>query len=274
MNYEVLKNLAQEAENNKDELIVCGGGHVGYYVVKMGQMLDFKVTLIDDREAFANAVRFPGVNVICAPFQEALAQVNGSNKAYFVLTTRGHQTDYWCLEQVLEKEFAYVGMLGSKRKSALLMEQLLAKGVAKETLAQIHTPIGLGIGAQTPAEISVSIASELIQLRSKKEQGCKLDQEVIEAILNDEAEVVATIIEQYGSAPRGVGAMLILKKDGSIVGTVGGGSVEKEVIEKAKQLAVSGEKETIYYPMRHNPSEQKGMICGGQVNVLIEVVER
>lgn len=268
-----LKEIAYKAKEDRPRLVVCGGGHVGQCVVKMGQMLDFEVVLIDDREVFANTERFPGVAIICQPFREALEQIVSDEHTYFVLSTRGHATDYQCLEAIIHKPAAYKGMIGSKRKAQLLMEQLRDKGVDERRLKEIHTPIGLNIGAKTPAEISVSIMAQVIQVRSQKGYESCMENELIECILKDEAQVVATIIEQYGSAPRGVGAMLIMKKDGTVVGTVGGGRVEKEVIEKAKEMGEGGEKQYVYYAMNHQSQESEKMICGGAVNVSIDYVE-
>lgn len=274
MTNEQLKQIAQEAKDKRPKLVICGGGHVGYYVAKHGQTLDFEIIVIDDREAFATQERFEEAQVICKPFREAIESFESDEMTYFVITTRGHATDYQCLKEAINKPHAYIGMLGSKRKVALLMEQLQKEGYTEEKLGEVHTPIGLPIGGQTPAEISISIMAQLIQIRSGKGHQSHLDQQLIQAILNDEVKVVATITEQYGSAPRGVGAMLAITQDRKILGTVGGGRVEKEVIDKAFDMMDHQESQAyIYHPMNHQSEEKEKMICGGAVHVTIECVE-
>ena len=98
--------------------------------------------------------------MICAPFEEALDKIPGSTDTYFVILTRGHRYDQICLEKIAAKEHAYIGMIGSRRRTALVKQCLVEKGVDKKVLDAVYTPIGLDIGAQTPAEIGVAIIGE------------------------------------------------------------------------------------------------------------------
>lgn len=141
-----------------ERLILCGGGHVSLQVAQIAQRLDFALAVIDDRPEFANPDRFPMARVLCMPFLEALDQLGGGAQDYYVILTRGHVFDRTCLEWVLRHERAYVGMIGSRIKVAAVMTALEEAGWPRSVLEQVYSPIGLEIGAQTPAEIAVSIA--------------------------------------------------------------------------------------------------------------------
>lgn len=127
-------------------------------VAQIAQRLDFALAVIDDRPEFANPDRFPMARVLCMPFLEALDQLGGGAQDYYVILTRGHVFDRTCLEWVLRHERAYVGMIGSRIKVAAVMTALEEAGWPRSVLEQVYSPIGLEIGAQTPAEIAVSIA--------------------------------------------------------------------------------------------------------------------
>ena len=109
-------------------LVICGGGHVSAAVTKLGKMLGFEVTVLEDRPKFADHVRKAGAdNVICAPFKEGLAKIGGDSDTWFVIVTRGHRYDAECLEIIVEKQNAYIGMMGSKRRVAIVKDQLEKK---------------------------------------------------------------------------------------------------------------------------------------------------
>lgn len=272
MNKEEMKQLAQELEKQKPVLVICGGGHVGYYVAKLGEMLEFNVVVIDDRENFANIQRFPKARVMCKPFVEALEEINNPQDCYFVIVARGHVHDAECLKAVLDKGFAYVGMMGSKAKIKVVTEHLKEVGYDESMIAKVHTPIGLKCGAITPAEIGVSIAAELIQVKNASGGEPYVGSEVITAMLNEEVAVIATIIEKNGSAPRGVKSTLVLKQDGTIAGTVGGGNAENLVIERAKQLVGTDTTEVMNCNMVSKGNSNVNMVCGGAVKILIQTV--
>ena len=146
--------------------VVCGAGHVGRAVAPLLAGLGFRVVVVDDREEFASAERFPGAEVVVRPFEGALAAVGVDERAYVVIVTRGHVHDLGVLEQALRLRARYVGVMGSRSKRARLLAALAAAGFSEEVIAGVHTPIGLGIGAETPAELAVSIAAEIVQVRS------------------------------------------------------------------------------------------------------------
>ena len=151
-----------------ERLILCGGGHVSLEVAHIAQRLEFELAVIDDRPEFASPERFPmAARVVCAPFLKALDALGSRESDYYVILTRGHAHDRDCLEHVLRGKYAYAGMIGSRTKVAAVKAALEAAGIAREILDGVHSPIGLSIGAQTPAEIAVSILGEVIQERAR-----------------------------------------------------------------------------------------------------------
>jgi xanthine dehydrogenase accessory factor len=149
------------------ELIICGGGHVGQAVAKAGRLLNFKVTVIDDRAEFASRACFPDpdVRLIAADFVAALRSLKITPVSHLVIVTRGHRHDEICLQEVVSSSARYVGMIGSRRRTATIRAHLRQAGVAAESLRRVHAPIGLDIGAQTPEEIALAILAEIVLVR-------------------------------------------------------------------------------------------------------------
>ena len=255
-------------------LVICGGGHISYSLCNLAKMLGYQVWIIDDREEFANEERFPQADhVYCMGFEEAFDKVIFPESAWYVIVTRGHQNDYECLKKVMERKSSYVGMIGSKGKVRTTLERLKKDGVTKEQQEQIHAPIGLPIGANTPEEITVSIMAEMIQEKSKLGY-TDLPKEMIEWLLNKKQPMVmTTIVGMKGSAPRGVGARMLVAADGSMTGTMGGGAIEHLVLQRAC-IMLEEEKEFALeaYDLTAKAAASIGMICGGYVEVLFEKV--
>lgn len=149
-------------------LLVCGGGHIAVPLCRMARELDFEVTVVDDRPSFADPARFPeGVRTICAPFDQALTGLPLDGRIYAVVVTRGHRHDLECVRQLLGRGAGYVGMIGSRRRVAGAFESLRTAGFSETVLAELHAPIGLDIGAETPAEIALSILAEVTEIRRR-----------------------------------------------------------------------------------------------------------
>lgn len=147
-------------------LLVVGGGHIGQALASLGVLTGFSVVVLDDRPEFASPERFPGAErVICGAFEEELRRLPITPSTYVVVVTRGHREDEVSLRQVVTAPAAYVGMIGSRRRSATVLRHLAEQGYSREALERVHTPIGLDIGAETPEEIAVSIMAEIIQAR-------------------------------------------------------------------------------------------------------------
>jgi xanthine dehydrogenase accessory factor len=149
------------------ELVICGGGHVGQAVAKVARLLDFNVTVIDDRAEFASREKFPDekVRLLTQDFLEALHSLKFTPAAHVVIVTRGHRHDEICLEAVIDKPARYIGMIGSRRRTTTIRERLKRAGVAPELLRRVHAPIGLDINAQTPEEIALAIMAEIVLVR-------------------------------------------------------------------------------------------------------------
>jgi xanthine dehydrogenase accessory factor len=150
-------------------LVLAGAGHVGRAVARLGRLLDFSVTVIDDRAEFANATNIPEADEIAVgPIGETVGGIEDSPDDYFVIVTRGHQKDAEALRAALRKPAAYIGMIGSRTKTEIMRREFLRQGWATaEAWARVHAPIGLDIGSRTVDEIAVSIAAELVAVRSR-----------------------------------------------------------------------------------------------------------
>ena len=150
------------------ELVIVGAGHIALPTARMGAELGFRVWVIDDRPDFATRERFPTAHrVVRADFSDPFADVPIHGGSHLLLVTRGHKYDYDCLVKVLRDPArpAYIGMIGSRRRVRATFLQLLDDGIPKERLADIHAPVGLDIGAETPEEIAVAVAAELVKVR-------------------------------------------------------------------------------------------------------------
>ena len=267
------KELFIEYLASKANLVICGGGHIALPLCNIGKLLDFNVTVIDDRKEFANYDRFNLADeVICGDFEEVLKERCFSKNSYFVIVTRGHKGDRTCLEAVIDKEYDYVGMIGSRAKVATVVKALLEAGYTKELIDKVHTPIGLNIGGQTPAEIAVSIAAEIIQEKNINNK-TEISEEILKDIIEDnQSKVLATIVEKVGSSPRGVGTKMLIKEDRSFKGTVGGGSVENAVYLKALELIQSRSSDVESYNLSNSDASTLGMVCGGNVKIVFEYI--
>lgn len=147
-------------------LLVIGGGHVGQMVSRFGAQTGFEVWVLDDRQAYANADRFPEASLIrCGPFAEELAAMELGPRHYAVLMTRGHHHDREALRHLVDRPLAYLGMIGSRTRVETIFELLQEEGYPAEALQRVRAPIGLDIGARTPAEIAVSVLGEIIAVR-------------------------------------------------------------------------------------------------------------
>ena len=153
----------------KPLLIIAGGGHIGQALALQSSLVGFDVTVIDDRAEFTNPALFPeGTVTQCGDIPEQIADLSIANDIFIVIVTRGHKLDAEALEACIHRPAAYIGMIGSKRKIALIRENFIESGITtKEEFDRIFTPIGLDIGAVTVSEIAASITAELIAVRRK-----------------------------------------------------------------------------------------------------------
>jgi xanthine dehydrogenase accessory factor len=148
------------------DLYLVGAGHVSAEIARIAKQVGFRVHVVDDREKFANAERFPEAEVIVDDIAGWLERTSFPAGAYFVIVTRGHRFDHDALRALAGREARYLGMIGSQAKVVRVFEALGQEGVPADRLGRVHAPIGLDIGAVTPAEIAVSVVAELIAVRS------------------------------------------------------------------------------------------------------------
>ncbi|MFZ2041138.1 MAG: XdhC family protein [Desulfobacterales bacterium] len=149
------------------ELLVFGAGHISTFVAALAKTVGFRVTVIDNRAEWADCRRFPQADAVYVlEFEAAFETLGVSPSAYIVIVTRGHAFDQRVLEQALRTPAACIGMLGSAAKRDKIFTALTAQGFTDQDLGRVHAPIGLPIGAETPAEIAVSIVGELIRVRA------------------------------------------------------------------------------------------------------------
>src|SRR5712692_2011116 len=153
-------------------VVVFGAGHVGAAIARAADAAGFRVVVVDDRPEFADPARFPDrMAVWAATAQEAVARAVITGADAIVIATRGHRHDAVILERVAASPAGYVGLLGSRRKRAVITKALIAAGIPAQVLARVRVPVGRAIGAVTPEEIAVSVVAELIAWRRNGERG-------------------------------------------------------------------------------------------------------
>ena len=220
------------------------------------------MTVIDYRQEFANRKTLPDADVIhCTEFEAVEKYFPEDENTYYVVVTRGHAADKICVEKLLNHgKYAYVGMIGSKLKVQKTLEELRKEGFSEKEISNIHAPIGLKIGGRTPEEIALSIAAELVQVKNQATVS-SLSNELLHT---KEEGVLCIITGKTGSSPRGKGSMMLVTKEG-ILGSIGGGVLEKTVIEESKEVRqITGKS----YSLSNEESAKLGMICGGTNEIL------
>ena len=247
------------------KLFICGGGHVAKEVAALAAHLDFAVTVIDDREDLVNQERFPTAErIICDSYHNLKNYLEAD--ACYVVVTPDHKADLQCVSTILPTQYRYLGMIGSKGKVAATFENLRKAGFSENQISTIFAPIGLPIGAVTPAEIAFSILGQIIQEKNKYHAAS-----VDKTLLNvTEAGMLCVITEKHGSAPRGVGSMMFVGED-RILGTVGGGEPELRIIQYARENSNFSAQE---YALNRSAANGLDMICGGTIKVAFIPISR
>ena len=262
-------------------LLLLGGGHISQALCGYAADLGFEVTVADDRPAYANAERFPTAKrVICNGFENAIRAQAVTGYDNIAVLTRGHRHDALCLRTLFtDTPPRYLGLIGSRRRTTELFKLLREEGFDPARIESVHTPIGLPIGAETPKEIAVSILAELILVRSKcraAEEPGRLELDSVEEELRaylakgEEPCALAVVVEQSGSTPVPAGALMAVNALGGIVGTVGGGCGEHEIVLQALDALRTGKPRLTELDMSNDVAEEEGMVCGGRMRVWIE----
>lgn len=264
----------------KERLILLGGGHIAQALAGFAARLGFSVWVADDRPAFANHTLFSCADeVICDAFPNAIKKTGIGESDYVAVLTRGHRWDADCLRMILPgRQPKYLGMIGSKRRVAGLLKLLEDEGFDREALSNIHSPIGLSIGALTPEEIAISILAELIQCRRRDtyrhKKGSFLicedtDLSLLEFLVQEPTpKALLVVYETQGSTPVKAGAMMAVDQNGRTAGTIGGGCGEHSAITEAYRVIGTGGKRCVTVDMSNDIAEEEGMVCGGRMRVL------
>ncbi len=262
-----------------ERLVLLGGGHVSLALYEAAIRVGFAVTVADDRPAFASYARFPEAKeVLCDSFEAALPRLNIGAGDFVCVLTRGHKDDVTCMKYLLRgNEPRYLGMIGSRRRVKGLFGLLAEEGYEQARLARVHAPIGLSIGAVTPAEIAVSILAELIAVRHALPVGEGLlpqQNTDLDALrfLSDDSRPAALllVLSAKGSTPVKGGALMGADKLGNSAGTIGGGCGENQAILAARRLMGTGRSQVVTVDMTGDVAALEGMVCGGTMDVLIE----
>ena len=168
-------------------LIIVGAGYVAQALARLSLHLDYRIVVVDDRRDFANPQAFGDkVQLLFGNIPQTLHKLEPDEGSWVVIVTRGHSLDKEALQAALESKAAYIGMIGSSSKVKNIFKTLMKEGITPERLAKVHAPIGLDLGAQTPDEIALSIAAEMLMLR-KKGTGAPL--KTLQHLVQEEAMV-------------------------------------------------------------------------------------
>ncbi|HLO03196.1 MAG TPA: XdhC/CoxI family protein [Symbiobacteriaceae bacterium] len=303
-------------------LILLGAGHIASPLAAGAQLLGWSVVVIDDRPALLTPERFPGAQLQTGEWAEALAAVDPGPTDLVFLATRAHGHDLACLRWLYRAiaegargaalqvvGYAWLGMIGSHRRVAQIRTQLMAEGVDADWLTQLRTPVGLDIGAETPAEIAIAVLAELVLARRggsgaplstnggpRIHPGRRFEETDWAALIEmvtaggpsggqSPAELnshgprrlptvaLATVVRSWGHSPRAPGAKMLVWRDGRTWGSIGGGCGEAEVRRAALDALDEGRPQLYEVDLLDHPEELEGAICGGRYLVLIEPLE-
>lgn len=159
-----------ESIGKQEKLLIFGAGHIGQSMAPMAKQLGFHVTILDNRKEYATSERFDEADqVMSGPYEVITKKVQFTEQTYILIVTHGHTHDEEVLVYCIQQPFSYLGMIGSKNKSRTVLKHLEDKGIDRQLLDSVHTPVGIDIGSETPSEIAVSILAEMIAVRRGKD---------------------------------------------------------------------------------------------------------
>ena len=159
-------DLLVEPLTGRPRIVICGGGHVAQAIARQALLLDFDVTILEDRPEFADPARFGGTaTVLGGHIPDTLSSLDFGWSSYIVVATRGHKLDGDCVLAAVGTSARYIGLLGSRRKAVLIADMLREHGISDERIASIRTPVGLDLGGRTPAEIALSVMAQITKER-------------------------------------------------------------------------------------------------------------
>ena len=228
-------------------------------VAALAAHLDFHVSVLDDRAELVTAERFPTADrLICDSYENLDNYLEPG--ACYVVVTPDHKADLLCVSKILPTRYTYLGMIGSKKKVAATVENLRRANFTEEQIGTIFAPIGLPIGAVTPAEIACSILAQIIQEKNRGHVA-SADRALLEI---KEQGVLCVVTEKHGSAPRGAGSMMFVGEE-NVLGSIGGGEPEYLAIRDARECNAPIIRQ---YVLNNRGNNGLDMICGGTIQVL------
>jgi len=258
------------------KLVIFGGGHITLALSQIVAGLNLEQIIVDDRVSFANQERFPTAEkIICKDYASSLKELEINPQDFVVVATRGHRYDHQVLKSLLVKPPFYIGMVSSKSRVKRLFKQLKEQSFAQADLDLISSPVGLDLGAQTPWEIGISIAAELVKIYNQElirtnQQELDILTELVKQ--DNLPAALVTILATKGSTPRKAGSKMLVRADGSIVGTIGGGCNEAEAKKKAL-IAIDNQESAVYQlDLTSDLAAEEGMACGGIMDIFIEPI--
>lgn len=241
------------------QLIIAGAGHIGKALSHLGKLLDFHVTILDDRPEYANQENIPDADLILSDdIEKDLASITITNHSYIVIVTQGHKKDTVALKQCIHSRAAYIGMIGSTRKTRLMKEEFIAnRWATREELDRVYAPIGIDIQSKTIQEIAVSIAGQLVQVRQAKyasERGRNIELIILAAGKSERMGQQKLVMPFADSTVLGNIIRKALASDAGVVHVVVG-SHQEEVLDSIRHL-----------PVKHvvNKDFEKGMLSSVQ----------
>ena len=150
---------------SRPRLVIAGGGHVARAIATQAQLVEFDVTILEDRPEFSDPSRFAGADVVTGEVPASIASFDFGWNSWLVIATRGHKLDADCVLAAAKTPVRYIGLLGSRRKTILINDMLKDQGISDDRIAAIHAPVGLDLGGRTPAEIALSVLAEITRIR-------------------------------------------------------------------------------------------------------------
>jgi xanthine dehydrogenase accessory factor len=159
------RDLLVDPVAGRPRLVIAGGGHVAQAIARQASLLDFDVTVLEDRPEFADPARFEGATVLPGDVPASLGRLEYGLSSFIVIATRGHKLDADCVLAAVRTPARYIGLLGSRRKTILIAEMLREQGIPENRIEAVRAPVGLDLGGRTPGEIALSVMAEITQER-------------------------------------------------------------------------------------------------------------
>lgn len=263
---------SDEIISMRPTLVLFGFGHIGKSIYRISEALEFPLIIFDDRKNIADDELYEKAEIIIEDYDKIFQRQYSFDNPYFLIFTHGHKWDEEALYYVLSRyRSRYVGMIGSRKKIELTYSNLEKRGIDKELLKSVHSPIGIDINAQSPQEIAISILAEVIKTFREDKRQITIDSSMLDYLqCNEDKTILVRIVEKEGSGPREQGVeMAVTESD--VFSTIGGGAIEVECIKEARKMLKNGEKFRIL-DFNLEKDGALNMACGGKTKVMFRLI--